>query len=163
MTGCGDDDASAEEAEEEPNGATEPGDGLSATESKLASCPTVQTTSDPTASACIEGTYTGKTFSDETCSLTIGEEGAYTFTSPTLSVTSTPQADSIFVFGHSLVGDFGQLTWMVSDPLSTEAFYDMEFSARYGEQVPDNDRKIEIEVQRTDADSMTSVTCTVAY
>ena len=158
--GCGDDGGGT--ATNEPNETNEPG-GLSAIESQLSKCPTVQMTSDPTASACIEGTYTGKTFSGEACSLTIGEVGAYTFTSPTLSVTSTPKDDTIFVFGHNLVSSFGQLTWMVSDPIATEAFYDLEFTARYGEMVPANDRKIEIEVQRNDADSMASVTCTVNY
>lgn len=160
LVGCGDDGEAS--ATDEPNGANEPS-GLSAIESKLAKCPAVQTTSDPTASACIEGTYTGKTFSGETCSLTIGEVGAYTFTSPTLSVTSTPQPDTIFVFGHTLISTFGQLTWMVSDPIASDEFYDLEFTARYGDMVPANDRKIEIEVQRNDADSMTAVTCTVNY
>lgn len=155
VVACGDDGGGSETQDETGS--------LSALEEKLAKCPTVQTTSDPTASACLEGTYTGKTFSGETCSLTIGDVGAYTFTSPTVTVGSTPLDDSIFVFGHTLVGDFGQLTWMVSDPLSTETWYDFEFSARYGEMVPANDRKIEIEVQRHDADSMTAVTCTVTY
>lgn len=162
MAGCGDGDSSEEEESNGPDESNEPS-GLSAIEAKLASCPTVQTTSDPTASACIEGTYTGETFSGDECSLTIGEVGAYTFTSPTLSVTSAPQADSIFVFGHNLVSEFGQLTWMVSDPISTEAFYDLEFTALYGETVPETDRKIDIELQRRDADSTTSVTCTVEY
>jgi hypothetical protein len=160
LAGCGDDGGSSETTE--PGGSNAPS-GLSDIEAKLAECPTVQTTSDATASACIEGTYTGKTLSGETCTLTIGDVGAYTFTSPTLSVTSTPQPDSIFVFGHNLVSSFGQLKWMVSDPIATEAFYDLDFSALYGEMVPANDRKIEIEVQRNDAESMTSVACIVSY
>jgi hypothetical protein len=89
--------------------------------------------------------------------------GAFTFTSATLTVTSTPKDDSIFVFAHSAVGTFGQVGWIVSDPLSTEDWYELDFMGRYGEMVPAGDRKIEISVTRNGSDAMTSVTCTVQF
>lgn len=155
---CGDDGAESPETEsttEEPS--------ASALEEKLSQCPTAQNTSDPTASACLEGTYEGTTFAGDACSLAIGDVGAFTFTSATLTVTSTPKDDSIFVFAHSAVGQFGQVGWVVSDPLSTDEWYELNFTGRYGETVPAADRKIEISVTRNSADARTSVTCTVPY
>lgn len=156
--GCGDDGGDAPETEGPSDGPS-----ISALEEKLSKCPTAQNTSDPTASACLEGTYEGTTFAGDPCSLTIGDVGAFTFTSATLTVTSTPKDDSIFVFAHSAVGTFGQVGWIVSDPLSTEDWYELDFMGRYGEMVPAGDRKIEISVTRNGSDAMTSVTCTVQF
>jgi hypothetical protein len=153
---CGDDGADSPETESPTDGPS-----TSALEEKLSQCPTAQNTSDPTASACLEGTYEGTTFAGDACSLTIGDVGAFTFTSATLTVTSTPKEDSIFVFAHSAVGEFGQVGWVVSDPLSTEEWYELNFMGRYGETVPVADRKIEISVTRNSADARTSVTCTI--
>lgn len=156
---CGGSDDPAPDDSPGPN--EEP--SLGAVEQKLAACALVATTSDPTASACIEGTYTGKTLSDGDCSLTIGNVGAYTFTSPTLSVTSTPQGNSIFVFDHTSFGGFGMVTWKVSDPLSSDTWDELDFTAQYGEAAPAANRKLDIEVTRHTADATTAVKCVVTF
>lgn len=157
--GCGDDGGSS------PNDSQNTGEEptLSATEEKLSKCPSVDTTSDPTASACIEGTYEGKTLAGDDCRLTIGKIGAYTFSSPGLDVTSAPKGNSIFVFGHTTIGGMGLLTWKVSDPLSNESWDELDFSAQYGEATPAANRKLEIEVANHTGDTTTTVQCTLEF
>ncbi len=159
VSACGGDDDPA--PNDSPSPSEEP--SLGTLEQKFATCAIVATTSDPTASACLSGTYSGKTLSGDDCSLTIGDVGAYTFTSPTLSVTSAPQGESLFLFDHTSIGGFGLLTWKVSDPLSPDTWDELDFTAQYGEATPAANRKLEIEVTRHTADATTAVQCGVTY
>jgi hypothetical protein len=140
-------------------GGGSPGTTPSALEAKLAKCPVVSATSDPAASSCLVGTYEGKTLAGDDCSLQLGEDGAFELSSPKLSVEHTSPENTIFVFGHSAVSDFHQITWKVSDPLTLDTWYELDFEARFGALVPAADRKIQFEVTEHGNDSMQSVVC----
>lgn len=135
--------------------------GGSALVTRLSACPVVGTSSDPTASVCLVGSYEGKTLGGEDCTLTLGEDGAYEFTSPTLSHDRLPIDDTLFVYDYTKVQETNLLTWFVNDPLSADVYYELDFEARFGAQIPESDRKIEIEVSRTTTDTMDSVVCIV--
>lgn len=150
LSACGGDDS--DEGEE---GTASP----SALAAKLGACPVVSTTSDAAASSCLLGTYEGKTLAGETCTLELGADGAFELSSPKLTVSHTSPDNTIFVFGHSAVSDFHQIAWKVSDPLTTETWYELDFEARFGAQVPAADRKVQFEVTEHGPDSMQSVAC----
>jgi hypothetical protein len=153
----GDDDGSGDSG----SGSGGSGPSPSALEERLAACPDLSLTSDPSASACLVGTYEGTTPSGEACSLELGEAGAYEFTSPSLSVSHTAPADTIFVFDHTSFGSFEQLAWKVGDPISTETWYELDFEARFGAGADEASSKIQIEVTEHGADTTTSVACVV--
>ncbi|WP_437743068.1 hypothetical protein WME73_48305 [Sorangium sp. So ce302] len=153
----GDDDGSGDSSS--GSGGSSP--SLSALEERLAACPDLSLTSDPSASACLVGTYEGTTPSGEACSLELGEAGAYEFTSPSLSVSHTAPDDTIFVFDHTSIGGFEQLAWKVSDPISIETWYELDFTARFGTGADEATSKIQIEVTEYGEDTTTSVVCVV--
>lgn len=132
-------------------------------EAKLSACPVVSTSSDPAASTCLVGTYSGKTLAGEDCSLEVKADNAYEYTSPTLTVSYSAPADATLLFDHANVQGYEGLKWIVSDPIASEAFYDLDFTARFGTGVPDTDRKIEIEVTENGADAKTSSSCIVTF
>jgi hypothetical protein len=132
-------------------------------EQRMTACPVTSVTSDVTASACLTGAFNGTTLSGGACSLTVGAAGAYEFTSPTLTISYTPSARTIFVFGHNLVQGFHQIEWRVADPIMSGIAHELDFSARFGDNVPNNDAKIEIEGTTRAADGgSTSVACIVS-
>jgi hypothetical protein len=139
------------------------GGGASSNEvtDKLKDCPVLSLSSDPTASACLEGTYQGTTVSGDVCTLEIGQAGEYTFSSPVLNVSHTPPGETIFIYDHSQISGFEQITWKVSDPISTETWYELDFEARYGTDVPQADRKIQIDVTEYAEGATQSTSCTV--
>lgn len=128
---------------------------------RLSACPVVSLTSDPSASECLVGSYTGETLGGDACTLTLGENGAYEFTSPALSHDRTPLDDTIFVYDYTRVQETNLIGWSVDDPLSADTFYELDFRARFGSQVPASDRKIEIQLKQTTADTMSSVACII--
>ena len=110
--GCGDDDpAAAGGAAAEPT----PASPLAA---KLAACPVVQTSEDPAASACLEGTYEGETLAGEACTLVVRAGGAYDFASPALVVSSAPQDRTIRVFSHA-ERSARTVAWRLAEALQT--------------------------------------------
>lgn len=134
----------------------------SALTDKLAACPEISTTSDKTASECLEGTYEGKDLAGNLCTLTIGEAGVFDFNSDTLEVPLSPKPDAIYVYGHTVARGFHQIHWSVSDPLSIETHYEMDFSAIFDDtDVAGIDEEIEFEVTEYAEDSTTSVVCTL--
>lgn len=137
------------------------GANASELEERLAECPLLSASSDPTASACLLGTYDGKTLSGQDCSLVLGESGNYDFSSPALDVSHTAPDDTLFVYGHSKFSDTAMLTWKVSDPITLDTWYELSFEARFGAGVPEADSKIQIEVTEHQEDSTTSVVCVV--
>lgn len=156
LAACGgdDDDAGGGSGGSGGGGATP-----SALEAKLSKCPVISATSDPAASSCLVGTYEGKTLAGEACTLELGEDGAFDLSSPKLSATHTSPENTIFVFGHSAVSDFHQIAWKVSDPLTLDIWYELDFEARFGAQVPAADRKIQFEVTKHSDGAMQSVVC----
>jgi hypothetical protein len=135
--------------------------GGSAFEEQLAECPVLSLSSDPSAGACLAETYEGKTPSGEACSLELREGGTYEFTSPSLVVSHTAPDNTIFVFDHTVVGDYEQIVWKVSDPTSVEPWYELDFQARFGTGVPGADSKIQFEVTEHGESSTKSVVCVV--
>ncbi|MFY0535242.1 hypothetical protein [Nannocystis pusilla] len=61
-------------------------------------------------------------------------------------VSHTAPDNTIFVFDHTVVGDYEQIVWKVSDPTSVEPWYELDFQARFGTGVPEADSKIQFEV-----------------
>lgn len=114
-----------------PNPGPTPGPG-SAITTRLAACPVVNNSSDPAASACLAGTYSGKTLSGGDCSLAVQANGSYTYTSGALSYTYTPTPQSIRVFGHSSLSGGHQVIWLISDSTSANEARDLDFLARWG-------------------------------
>lgn len=153
---CGDDGDDKDPAGKPDGGGTSP----SALIEKLSACPVINNTSDPSASLCLLGKYDGKTLSGESCSLTLSADGGYSFDSPKLNVVHTSPDKTIFIFGHQSYSGFHQLSWKVADPIDTDTFYDLDFTARFGTGVPAADTKIEIEVIEH-ADTNTTVSCIV--
>jgi hypothetical protein len=118
-----------------------------------------ETGRDPAASSCLVGTYAGQTLAGDDCTLELGEDGAYELSSPKLNVSHTSPDRTIFVFGHSAVSNYHQIAWKVSDPLTTETFYELDFQALFGAGVPAADRKIQFEVSEYTEDATQSVVC----
>jgi hypothetical protein len=155
---CGGDDDGSGDPSSGPGGS---GSTPSALEERLAACPDISRTSDPSASACLVGTYDGTTPSGDACSLELGEAGAYEFVSPTLTVSHTAPPDTIFVFDHTSIGGQELIAWKVSDPISTETWYELDFAARFGAGTDEASSKIQIEVKEYGEDTTTSVVCVV--
>ncbi|MBZ9749406.1 hypothetical protein K7W42_00880 [Deinococcus sp. HMF7604] len=126
-----------------PNPNPNPG---SAVTTRLATCPVVSNSSDPAASACLAGTYAGKTLSGADCSLTVRADGSYDYASPTLSYTSAPTAQSIRVFSHSDPQNTHQVIWLISDPMSANEPKELDFEARWGAYI--QSPKLEIEATK---------------
>jgi hypothetical protein len=152
--GCGDGDASEGNGGDNNDDTGKPSNSL---REKLESCPLVMTSSDPTASACLVGTYQGQTLTGEACSLTVGQANTYTFAGPGLAVSYTPPEDVLLLFSHTSVGDNSQVIWKVGDPVDTETWYELDFTARFGGQHATNG--IEIEVRQRPENN--AVTCIV--
>lgn len=158
VVACGGDDDGSGDSSSGPGGS---GPSPSALEERLAACPDISLTSDPSASACLVGTYEGTTPSGEACSLELGEVGAYEFTSPSLTVSHTAPDKTIFVFDHTSISGFEQLAWKVSDPITLETWYELDFTARFGAGADEATSKIQIEVTEYGEDTTTSVVCVV--
>ncbi|WP_295817306.1 hypothetical protein [uncultured Deinococcus sp.] len=123
---------------------------------RIVACPLVNQSSDPTASACLAGTYTGKTLSGADCSLVVQANGNYTFTSPALSTTYVTSDRTIRVFGHQNVGGMHQVIWLIGDPIQSGDSYDLDF--KYADGLG---RTLEIEAtKRPAAGGTLSSTCT---
>ncbi|KYF80589.1 hypothetical protein BE11_19850 [Sorangium cellulosum] len=158
VVACGGDDDGAGDSSSGSGGS---GSIPSALEERLAACPDISQTSDPSVSACLVGTYDGTTPSGEACSLELGEAGAYEFVSPSLTVSHTAPPDTIFVFGHMSFGGYEQVEWKVSDPISVETWYELDFSARFGTGADEASSKIEMEVTEYGEGTTTSAVCVV--
>ncbi|GGR83398.1 hypothetical protein [Deinococcus sedimenti] len=142
-----------------PNPAPTPTPGNAIT-TRLAACPVVNTSSDPAASSCLAGTYTGTTLSGSACSLTVAADGAYTFTSPTLTYSFTPTAQAIRVFGHQTLPDLHQVIWLIDDSVTATEPKELDFHATWGRGAP----SVKLDIQGTKhlaGGGSTSVTCTV--
>lgn len=139
------------------------GDGPSgsALEKRLAACPLVNTSSDPSASACLTGTYGGETLSGDRCTLTVTAGNSFAFDSPALKVSYTPPSDVDLLFSHTSISDSHQVIWMVSDPISNETWYELDLKARFGAYVQESDAKVEIEVVQHLETGNNAVTCIV--
>lgn len=132
-----------------------PGGG-NAIRDRLVACPLVMQSSDPAASACLAGTYTGKTLSNETCSLVVEASGNYQFTSAALSYAYSATTKSIRVFGHQNVGGLHQVIWLISDPIQAADSFDLNF--HYADGLG---KKLEIEATKRPASGgSVSSTCT---
>lgn len=123
---------------------------------RLSACTPVSTSSDPAASACLAGTYSGKTIDNKDCSLTVRADGSYDYASPTLNYTFTPTSSSIRVFDYMRVQGFNQLAWAIGKGVTTGTVYDLNFTARWGTGV--NNPALEI---KTTKDVTTSSSCLV--
>ena len=154
LPGCSGDDDAAE------GGAPAPAE--SALVTKLAACPVVQTSEDPAASACLEGTYEGKTLAGEACTLTIRGGGAYDFASPALTYTYAPSERTIRVFSHGSTSNTHQVGWRISDPVQTGTSYELKFDAAFGEYTPAGGKKIDFEATRSVDGARSSSSCTLA-
>jgi hypothetical protein len=128
---------------------------------RLLACPELSVSSDPAASECLIGTYEGKTVGGDDCTLVLGSNGAYEFTSPLLSHDRAPLDDTTFVYDYTKVLDTHLLAWAVNDPLSSGTFYELGFQAKFGSQIPEGDRKIQFDLTRYTEGTTTSVTCTL--
>ncbi|MBZ9712967.1 hypothetical protein [Deinococcus multiflagellatus] len=115
-----------------PNPTPAPGPG-SALTTRLAACPQVMNSSDPAATACLAGTYSGKTLANAACTVTIRADGSYDFDTPTLKYTHAPAASAIRIFTHQVsVGPTHTLIWLMSDSASANPAYEMDFKAQFG-------------------------------
>lgn len=128
---------------------------------RLAACPTVSTSTDPAASACLVGSYSGKTLAGEVCTLVVRGGNAFDFGSPTLSFTYAPVANTILLFDHTVVQGSHQLFWSVSDPIANTVWREVDFKGRFGTYVAQADVKIQIDVTEHRAEGMSSVSCIV--
>ncbi|MHA0041083.1 hypothetical protein [Deinococcus sp. PEB2-63] len=127
---------------------------------RLAACPVVNASSDPAASSCLAGTYAGQTLSGAACALTVAADGAYTFTSPTLTYSFTPTPQAIRVFGRQALPDLNQVIWLIDDPLTATEPKELDFHATWGRGAP----SVKLDIQGTKrlaGGGSTSVACTV--
>ena len=108
-----------------PNPNPQPGNQIRA---RLVACSVISQSSDPTASACLAGTYTGKTPANADCKLVIEASGNYQFTSPALSYSYVATANSIRVFEHQNAGGQHQLIWLINDPVQRGDAFNLMFS-----------------------------------
>lgn len=123
---------------------------------RLSACTPVNTSSDPAASACLAGAYSGKTIDAKDCSLTVRADGSYDYASPSLNYTYTPNAKTIRVFGYSALSGFNQIGWIISDAVQTTTMYELNFNARWGTGT--GNPPVEIKATK---DITTSSTCLV--
>lgn len=140
-----------------PSPTPTPGNAIT---TRLAACPVVNTSSDPAASSCLAGTYAGQTLSGAACALTVAADGAYTFTSPTLTYSFTPTTQAIRVFGRQALPDLNQVIWLIDDPLTATEPKELDFHATWGRGAP----SVKLDIQGTKrlaGGGSTSVTCTV--
>lgn len=134
-----------------------PGSGITA---RLGACPVVDQKADPAASACLAGTYSGKTLSGADCSLTVQADGGYVYASPTLSYTYRPTDRTGRVFGHSSIGSTHQIIWLIFDPIAADEPKELDFQAVWGTGI--SAPKLEIEATRHLAGGgSVSSTCTL--
>lgn len=152
--GCGDGGGSDDKGD---NGGEDTGKPSDSPRDKLKDCPLVKTSSDPSASACLVGTYKGQTLMGDACTLTVGKGNTYTFAAPGLSVSYSPPEDALLLFSHTSAGDNRQVIWKVGDPVDTETWYELDFTARFGGQDAIN----EIEIEVRERPEIKSVTCIV--
>ncbi|WP_135228202.1 hypothetical protein [Deinococcus fonticola] len=138
------------------------GTGNTALQTKLAACPVLSQSSDPSASACLTGTYTGTNPAGAACSFTIRADGSYDFTSPTLTYSYTPTAKSFRLFDHSSLQGAHQVLWSMNDPIQTVTSYEVDFIARFGTGFTGALSKIEIKAEKINPDSSrVNATCVV--
>lgn len=135
--------------------------GKSDLQKRLAACPVVSTSTDPAASVCLTGSYSGTTLGGEVCTLVVRSGNAFDFASSTLSFSYTPVANTLLLFDHSSTQGSHQLFWSVSDPVANTLWREMDFKGRFGTYVPPADTKIQIDVTEHRADGMGSVSCIV--
>jgi hypothetical protein len=136
-----------------PNPNPQPGNQ---TRARLVACPVISQSADPTASACLAGTYTGKTLANADCKLVIEAGGNYRFTSPALTYSYTATPESIRVFDHQNAGGQHQLMWLLSDPVKRGDTFDLKFS--YADVLG---KQLVMEgTRRTEAGGQTSANCT---
>lgn len=124
---------------------------------RLSACTPVSMSSDPAASACLAGVYSGKTIDNKDCALTIKVGGGYDYASPTLNYTYPPTANTIRIFDYMRVQGFHQLGWSIGDPIQTTS-YKLDFTARWGTGI--NNPTLEIKAEKKDAGTVSS-TCIV--
>ena len=135
-----------------PNPNPNPGNAMRA---RLVACPVVDQSSDAAASACLAGTYVGKTPTNAECKLVIEASGNYQFTSPSLSYTYTATANSIRVFGHQNAGGLHQVIWLINDPVQRGDAFNLKLNYADG-----LGKKLEMEgTRRTEAGGSVSATC----
>lgn len=122
---------------------------------RLVACPIINQSSDPTASACLAGTYTGKTPANADCKLVIQANGNYQFTSPALSYSYVATPESIRAFDHRNVGGQHQLIWLINDPAKPGDTFNLKFS--YADALG---KQLVMEgTRRTEAGGQTSANC----
>lgn len=123
---------------------------------RLVACPAVTQSSDPTASACLAGTYSGKTPAGADCTLVIETSGNYQYTSPALTYSYAATAKTIRIFDHQVVSGLHQVIWLVSDPIQLADSYELNF--HYADGLG---KKLEIKAtKRPAAGGSLSSTCT---
>jgi hypothetical protein len=131
----------------------------SAIERKLAACPEAMS-SDPVASSCLVGTYNGTTLANEACTLTLGQNASYQYSSPAIEI-SRAMPTATFSFSHVDLDGFNLLNWRVREPASINATtYDLAFEASFGAMMSDDEAKIEIDLTERGGMSRSS-TCIV--
>lgn len=134
---------------------------LSAIEQRLAKCPAI-TTNDPSVTACFAGTYEGKTPGGEACTVTVGQNGAYQFSSPALQVSRSAVDTTTFSFHHTVIDGFNFLSFSASERVSLDApYYRFSFDADFGTLVADSESTLEIELSESGPTRRTSM-CVVA-
>lgn len=128
---------------------------------RFAACPIASMSSDPAASTCLAGTYTLSTLDGKACTLTVRADGSYDFASPTLTYTFTPKPSGFRLYNHANpAGDTHQVLWKVSDPITTDADYDLTLEARFGPGLSASDQYLEVQTERVAANqTRTNVTC----
>jgi hypothetical protein len=130
---------------------------LSAIEQRLAKCPAIRT-SDPSASACLAATYEGKTPGGEACTVIVGQNGAYQFSSPALQVSRSAPAGTTFSFNHTALDGFNLLSFSVSEPfMLNAASYRFSFEADFGTRVEDSESTLQIELDESGPTSRTAM------
>ncbi len=158
LFGC----SSSSDDKNPPTDGGAPSNGDSTLAAKLGACPILDTSSDPAASTCLQGTYTGQTLAGEACSVNIKAGGAYDFTTPALSFSYTPADNVIRVFSHTNTAGAQQVLWTISDPTGVGTSYDLDFTARFGQYTQDSDKKITFQATKHVGSAQTSSSCVVA-
>ncbi|WP_027482340.1 hypothetical protein [Deinococcus pimensis] len=144
-----------------PTGPTTGGGTDQALRAKLVACPTVSNSSDPTASTCLAGTYTGRTPAGAACTLSVRTDGSYDYVSPTLTSTYTPTPATIRLFSHQASGGDNVVLWNLSDPASADPASSLDLSVAFGPNYDTLARKLELKAERVQGGGRTSSTCIV--
>lgn len=113
---------------------------------RIVACPVVNQSSDPTVSACLAGSYPGKTPTGAECRLVIEASGNYQYSSPTLNYAYTATDRSIRVFGHQNPGGLHLVIWLIGDPIQSQDSFDLRFT--YGDGLG---KKLEMEATKRPA------------